>query len=158
MADPSQVMPEIEYQTHDNTARIALVALAVILALLGLLYLSSVKVTEQRANPDAYAEVAPGGALHQFTAYLHGKGTEIRESDSTVGKSILGVGTVIMLGSALWCGFAALGVSVGWGIAVWCTPWIGMLVFCSIYWEEGQGPALGLLAGLLISVIGLSLV
>jgi hypothetical protein len=53
LADPFRVMPEIEYQTHDNTARIALVTLAVIALLLGPLYMTSVEVSEQRANPPA---------------------------------------------------------------------------------------------------------
>jgi hypothetical protein len=157
VADPFQVMPEIEYQTHDNTARIALVALAVILVLIGLLYMTSVKVSDQRANPDAYALEEERGGLGAFIGFVHAKHVEIRESNSGVGKSILALGSVLMAGGSLWCAIVAFGVSVGWGIAVFFTSSIGMLAFCSCHWEEAKGPDACFGAGLAFWMIGLGL-
>ncbi len=150
-------MPEIEFETHDNTPRIALVAFAVIAALLGLLYMTSARVSEQRANPPDYAETERRGMVAKFITSVHEKRIEVRESNSQIGKTLVGFGMLCMLASNLWFAIAAIGINVGWAIAVVFTQWIGMLAFCSVHWEEAQGPAAGYGTGLAVWMIGLSL-
>ena len=162
--------PEVRYEATPSAPKLAVAVFAVIAILLGLLYTTSLHVNEQRAISAAepgYAEFLrsgeePGqrgviGAVKGLVAQIQALRMEIRESESGMGLGLLNASLVVLTLASIWCLVQAMGVSVGWGIAIFATQWFGMLAFASYHWEEARGPATLAMGGVGLMILGIAL-
>ena len=136
-------------------------AFAVIALLLGLLYMTSSRVSEERANPERQLlaqERAGEGLVAGVMKSVHAWRESVRESDSQLALQSLRIGRILLVGGWLYFVAAGAGASMGWGLFIFFMPMIGMLFFSSYHWEEAKGPWVTVAAGLVVSALGIALV
>lgn len=145
---------------EDHSARLVLSAAAVIALLLGLLFWSSERVDERRAEMTAQTGAAHSqdaaaegpGPLTQLLASIQARRDAQLKSGRNRQLQLASLGVVLIVGSQLWCAASAFGISVAWGLLVLFTPCIGAIAFSLFHWEEARGAVAGYAVGTTIAL------